>query len=63
VPVGSQPGLALAAIARSADDLHARAEAEFSGSGTPIERISAYLRRERDALGAAWWAASPRTLI
>ncbi len=42
--------LALAAIGRNADDLRVKAEAEFSGPGTVIERISAYLRRERDAL-------------
>ncbi|MEV1178959.1 TetR/AcrR family transcriptional regulator [Nonomuraea sp. NPDC049784] len=45
-----KPDLALAAIARSADDMRARAEAEFSGSGTPVQRITAYLRREREAL-------------
>lgn len=42
--------LALAAIARSADDLRARAEAEFSGPGSPIERLTVYLRRERAVL-------------
>ncbi|MEV4109826.1 TetR/AcrR family transcriptional regulator [Nonomuraea sp. NPDC049695] len=45
-----KPDLALAAIARSADDMRVRAEAELSGSGTPLQRITAYLRRERDAL-------------
>ncbi len=40
--------LALAAIGRTADDLRARAEAEFSGPGTVVERITVYLRRERD---------------
>jgi AcrR family transcriptional regulator len=42
--------LALAAIGRSAEDLRARAEAVFTGPGTVVERITAYLRRERDAL-------------
>lgn len=45
-----KPELALAAIQRSADDLRARAEAEFAASGTAGDRICAYLRRERDAL-------------
>jgi AcrR family transcriptional regulator len=43
-------GLALAAIGRNADDLRTRAEAEFSGPGTVIGRVTAYLRRERDVL-------------
>ncbi|WP_158884819.1 TetR/AcrR family transcriptional regulator [Amycolatopsis anabasis] len=42
--------LALAAIGRSAGELRDRAEAEFAGPGTAVERITAYLRRERDAL-------------
>lgn len=42
--------LALAAIGRSADDLRARAEAEFSGPGSVVERITVYLRRERTVL-------------
>ncbi|WP_043269078.1 TetR/AcrR family transcriptional regulator [Streptomyces sp. CT34] len=45
-----KPDLALAAISRSAADLRERAEAEFTGSGTVVERITAYLTRERDAL-------------
>ncbi|MFD8095069.1 TetR/AcrR family transcriptional regulator [Streptomyces malaysiensis] len=45
-----KPDLALAAIGRSAEELRGRAEAEFSGPGTVVERITAYLRRERDAL-------------
>lgn len=45
-----KPDLAQAAIARSAEELRARAEAELSGPGTVVERITAYLRRERDAL-------------
>jgi TetR/AcrR family transcriptional repressor of nem operon len=42
--------LAAAAISRSAEDLRARAEAQFTASGTVTERVTAYLRRERDAL-------------
>ncbi|WP_209447247.1 TetR/AcrR family transcriptional regulator [Amycolatopsis alba] len=42
--------LALAAIDRSAEDLRARAEAEFAGPGTVVERVTAYLCRERDVL-------------
>ena len=42
--------LALAAIVRSADELRARAEAEFTRPGTVMERVSAFLRRERDVL-------------
>lgn len=42
--------LALAAIEENAADLRARAEADLIGPGSPGERITAYLRRERDAL-------------
>jgi TetR/AcrR family transcriptional regulator, transcriptional repressor for nem operon len=42
--------LALAAIGRSAEELRDRAEAAFAGPGTVAERITSYLRRERDAL-------------
>lgn len=42
--------LALAAIVRNADDLRARAEAEFAGPGTVLDRITGYLCRERAAL-------------
>ncbi|MBV9444432.1 MAG: TetR/AcrR family transcriptional regulator [Streptosporangiaceae bacterium] len=42
--------LALAAIEQNAADLRTRAEADFSGPGTAAERITAYLRREREAL-------------
>lgn len=42
--------LALAAIEANAADLRARAETDFTGSGTAAQRITAYLRRERDAL-------------
>ncbi|WNF00381.1 TetR/AcrR family transcriptional regulator [Streptomyces luomodiensis] len=45
-----KPDLALAAISRSAEELRSRAEAQFSGPGTVVERITAYLRRERDVL-------------
>ena len=45
-----KPDLALAAISRSADDLRASAEAGFRGPGSVTERISAYLRREREVL-------------
>lgn len=45
-----KPDLALAAITRSAGELRERAEAAFTGPGTVTERITAYLRRERDAL-------------
>ena len=42
--------LALAAIRRSADERMRLAEEQFSGPGTAVERIAAYLRRERDVL-------------
>jgi TetR/AcrR family transcriptional regulator, transcriptional repressor for nem operon len=45
-----KPDLALAAISRSAEELRGRAEARLSGPGTAVERITGYLRRERDAL-------------
>lgn len=45
-----KPDLALAAISRSAEELRGRAEAEFARPGAVVERITAYLRRERDAL-------------
>jgi AcrR family transcriptional regulator len=45
-----KPDLALAAVSRSAGDLRARAETEFTGPGTVIERVTAYLRRERYVL-------------
>jgi TetR/AcrR family transcriptional repressor of nem operon len=47
---GGKPDLALAAISRSAKELRARGEADFAGPGTVTERITAYLRRERDVL-------------
>jgi TetR/AcrR family transcriptional repressor of nem operon len=42
--------LALAAVRRSAEQLRAKAEQQFSGAGTALERISAYLLRERNVL-------------
>jgi TetR/AcrR family transcriptional repressor of nem operon len=44
---GGKSDLALAAIDRTAAEMRATVEAELSGPGTPFERISAYLRRER----------------
>ncbi len=43
-----KPDLALAAISRSAAQLRASAEAEFTSPGTVVERVTAYLRRERE---------------
>ena len=45
-----KPDLALAAIDRSAADMRDRAEAALTGPGAVLERVGAYLRRERDAL-------------
>ncbi|MEU7841645.1 TetR/AcrR family transcriptional regulator [Micromonospora sp. NPDC049114] len=45
-----KPDLALAAISRTAEEMRAKAEAQFATSGTAMERITAYLRRERDVL-------------
>jgi AcrR family transcriptional regulator len=45
-----KPDLALAAITRTAEELRAQAEAEFTAPGTAVERIAAYLRREREVL-------------
>jgi AcrR family transcriptional regulator len=42
--------LAHAAIDRTAEEMRASVEAVLSGPGTALERISAYLRRERDVL-------------
>lgn len=42
--------LAKAAIERSAAELQAAAEEQFSGDGTATERISGYLERDRDVL-------------
>ncbi|OIJ68513.1 TetR/AcrR family transcriptional regulator [Streptomyces mangrovisoli] len=45
-----KPDLALAAIRRTAEELGATAEAVLTGPGTPYDRITAYLTRERDVL-------------
>ncbi|MFI8368480.1 TetR/AcrR family transcriptional regulator [Streptomyces sp. NPDC085466] len=45
-----KPDLALAAIRRTAEDMRAKAEEQFSVPGTAVERVTAYLRRERDVL-------------
>jgi AcrR family transcriptional regulator len=42
--------LARAAIDRTAEEMRAGVDARLSGPGTALERISAYLRRERDVL-------------
>ncbi|WP_067170726.1 TetR/AcrR family transcriptional regulator [Microtetraspora niveoalba] len=42
--------LAHAAIRRTADELRAAADAQLSAPGTAVERITAYLCRERDIL-------------
>ncbi|WP_425458514.1 TetR/AcrR family transcriptional regulator [Amycolatopsis rhizosphaerae] len=42
--------LALAAIRRTAEEMRAAAETQLSAPGTALERITAYLRRERDVL-------------
>ncbi|WP_367129485.1 TetR/AcrR family transcriptional regulator [Saccharothrix sp. HUAS TT1] len=42
--------LALAAIGRTAEELRAAAEDRLAAPGTALERITAYLRRERDVL-------------
>ncbi|WP_037934052.1 TetR/AcrR family transcriptional regulator [Streptosporangium roseum] len=43
-----KPDLALAAIRRTAEEMRAKAEEQFSASGTAVDRVTAYLRRERD---------------
>ncbi|MEV8632978.1 TetR/AcrR family transcriptional regulator [Streptosporangium sp. NPDC051023] len=45
-----KPGLALAAIQRTAEEMRAKAETQFTAPGTAVERITAYLLRERDVL-------------
>ncbi|MBB6172280.1 AcrR family transcriptional regulator [Nocardiopsis mwathae] len=42
--------LALAAISRSAREMRDSADAVFTDTGTVVDRITAYLRRDRDAL-------------
>src|SRR2546430_9840777 len=45
-----KPDLALAAVTRSAAELRTLAGAALSGPGTAVDRIAAYLRREREVL-------------
>ncbi|MFI7273147.1 TetR/AcrR family transcriptional regulator [Streptomyces sp. NPDC049879] len=45
-----KPDLARAAIERTAAEMRAAAEAQFAAPGTAVERVTAYLRRERDVL-------------
>ncbi|GAA5192799.1 TetR/AcrR family transcriptional regulator [Rugosimonospora acidiphila] len=45
-----KPELALAAISRTAQEMRAAGEEQLSAPGTAIERITRYLRRERDVL-------------
>jgi AcrR family transcriptional regulator len=42
--------LALAAIRRTAQEMRAIVDAQLSAQGSALERITAYLRRERDVL-------------
>ncbi|MFD6534220.1 TetR/AcrR family transcriptional regulator [Streptomyces sp. NPDC060184] len=45
-----KPDLALAAILRTAEEMRAKAEAQFSAPGTAVGRITSYLLRERAVL-------------
>ncbi|MEV1203415.1 TetR/AcrR family transcriptional regulator [Microbispora rosea] len=45
-----KPDLALAAISRTAEEMRAGVEEILGGPGTAVERVSAYLRREREVL-------------
>lgn len=45
-----KPDLARIAITRTAEDLRAKAEAQLAIPGTAIERITTYLKREREVL-------------
>lgn len=45
-----KPELALAAMRRTAAEMRAVIEEQLSAPGTPVERITAYLRREREVL-------------
>ncbi|MEV0416114.1 TetR/AcrR family transcriptional regulator [Streptomyces sp. NPDC050448] len=45
-----KPDLALAAIRRTAEEMRAKAEEQFSAPGTALDRVTAYLYRERDVL-------------
>ncbi|MEU0535361.1 TetR/AcrR family transcriptional regulator [Amycolatopsis tolypomycina] len=46
----SKKDLALAAVQRSGEELLAAADAQLRKPGTAVERITAYLRREREVL-------------
>lgn len=45
-----KPELALAAVRRTAMEMRAAAEEQLAGPGTAVERITRYLRREREVL-------------
>lgn len=45
-----KPALARAAIERTAEEMSALAELQFTGPGTARERLTAYLLRQRDVL-------------
>ncbi|MEU6119855.1 TetR/AcrR family transcriptional regulator [Streptomyces sp. NPDC047117] len=45
-----KPDLALAAIRRTAEEMRAEVARLLDGPGTALDRVGAYLRRERDAL-------------
>lgn len=45
-----KPALALAAIERTAEEMSALAESQFSGPGSARDRLVAYLLRQRDVL-------------
>ncbi|HEX3778796.1 MAG TPA: TetR/AcrR family transcriptional regulator [Pseudonocardiaceae bacterium] len=47
---GGKPDLASAAINRTAARMRAAVDAQLSGSGSAVERITGYLRREREVL-------------
>lgn len=45
-----KPALALAAVKRTAEEMSALAEVQFSGAGSARDRLVAYLVRQRDVL-------------
>ncbi|MBD0707972.1 MULTISPECIES: TetR/AcrR family transcriptional regulator [unclassified Streptomyces] len=45
-----KPDLALAAIRRTAEEMRAKADEQLSAPGTAVDRVTAYLRREREVL-------------
>ena len=47
---GGKSDLALAAMRRTAEEMRAEISTHLDGPGTAVERIEAYLRRERDVL-------------